>query len=465
MSDPKGPAAWLGDMYRFGGYADVPIADVASSTIASEAQWRSKILNLTGTLTAGRTLVMPEKAGAEWLIINSTGQTVTVRGVSGAGASVAVTAGEVAYVLVKGADMRRTAGGGGSAGGNAYTTTTSGFTMPAVSGTVTVPVADSAWMVIGQVVFVQSAGYFWVTAKPSGTSVTLQNIGADANAAPAAAIATARAVAPAGEPGSSAGGVSSVVQKTGSYTIVAGDSTALLEALIAAPATFTLPGAAASAGLVFHIRNARGSSPYELVVSRAGTDTIDASGGGTSLSLRPGQSVALIASGTKWYPVHAFTLEKGRLGQEYLFTEDVCLVPGGGFTGVGSEAYQTLSRSTAAAVVTGSNNTVMVDSHDLSAATSDALHDITGTLLGVQDSVGGGRVAIDFRVWVSYVHGTGWSKVGTEEKVVKVNTSSHSVDLTTTIGTGVLAVNAVTPSGVTYKWTVDWNLAHLRRNA
>lgn len=114
----------------------------------------------------------------------------------------------------------------GASGVDAYTTTTAGFTMPAVSATVVVPVAESRWMAIGQVVYVQSAGYFWVTAKPTTTSVTLQNIGVSANAAPTTAIATARAVSAAGEPGAVGTGTASSASMTYSYLVSLGNYTA-----------------------------------------------------------------------------------------------------------------------------------------------------------------------------------------------------------------------------------------------
>lgn len=68
------------------------------------------------------------------------------------------------------------AGADGTDGVNAYTTVTTGFNMPAIAGSQTVAVGSSAWMAVGQVLYVQNAGYLQVTAKPSTTSVTLLNI-------------------------------------------------------------------------------------------------------------------------------------------------------------------------------------------------------------------------------------------------------------------------------------------------
>lgn len=92
-------------------------------------------------------------------------------------------------------------GGGGTNGTNgvnAYTVTTAQFTMPAVNATVSVPVAVSSWLAIGEVVFVQSAGYFSVNSVPDGTHGVLKNLGYTGNVAPTTVVATAQAVSPGG---------------------------------------------------------------------------------------------------------------------------------------------------------------------------------------------------------------------------------------------------------------------------
>lgn len=86
----------------------------------------------------------------------------------------------------------------GTDGSNAFTDTTAGFTMPAVSANVTVAVADTGWMSVGQVVFVENAGYFTVNSVLSAVSVSLTNLGYDGNAAPASLIASSQHVSPGG---------------------------------------------------------------------------------------------------------------------------------------------------------------------------------------------------------------------------------------------------------------------------
>lgn len=93
---------FLDDLFRFGGRATVRVADTAAATVLTEDQQRARIIEITGTLTAGRTLRMPLKAGADWVIKNSTtgGFAVTVAGESGA--SVSVAAGDQKQIFCDG---------------------------------------------------------------------------------------------------------------------------------------------------------------------------------------------------------------------------------------------------------------------------------------------------------------------------------------------------------------------------
>lgn len=92
-------------------------------------------------------------------------------------------------------------GADGLDGENAYTLTTADFTMPAVSGTVTVQVLNSDWATQTQVIYVQTAGYMEVQSFPDSTSVILENLGYDGNAAPATNIPSSSRVSPSGQRG------------------------------------------------------------------------------------------------------------------------------------------------------------------------------------------------------------------------------------------------------------------------
>lgn len=74
------------------------------------------------------------------------------------------------------------------------TTTTAGFTMPAVSSTVTVSVASVTGISTGNGIWIATAGYFTVAAVGVST-LDLTNTGHYQNAAPAAAIANTKQVA------------------------------------------------------------------------------------------------------------------------------------------------------------------------------------------------------------------------------------------------------------------------------
>lgn len=89
-------------------------------------------------------------------------------------------------------------GPSGASGGTSFTTTAANFTQPAVSGTVSVTVAATAWMAVGMVVYVATGGYYSVSSITSGTVVVLENLGYTGNAAPAAVINSGSSVGPGG---------------------------------------------------------------------------------------------------------------------------------------------------------------------------------------------------------------------------------------------------------------------------
>jgi len=94
---------------------------------------------------------------------------------------------------------------------NAFNFTTASFTMPAVNSNVTVNVKatnpfKNSWFAVGQIVFIETAGYFQVVSITGSNQVALKNLGySDANftpAAPATTIASNVKVSPAGLKGS-----------------------------------------------------------------------------------------------------------------------------------------------------------------------------------------------------------------------------------------------------------------------
>lgn len=93
-------------------------------------------------------------------------------------------------------------GTNGVDGTNPYTTSAGSFVVPAVSSSVTVNVGNSDWMVIGQMLYVQNAGYYMVASRSTGTS-SLTNTGATGNASIGSTIASGQKIGPAGSVGPS----------------------------------------------------------------------------------------------------------------------------------------------------------------------------------------------------------------------------------------------------------------------
>lgn len=94
-------------------------------------------------------------------------------------------------------------GTNGTDGIDAFTTTTAPFSMPAVSGDVTIEVVDSTWVSLGIDIFVETAGYFLVSGITNSTHITINNYGYPGNAAPATVIAAGQLVQASGIRGAS----------------------------------------------------------------------------------------------------------------------------------------------------------------------------------------------------------------------------------------------------------------------
>jgi hypothetical protein len=116
--------------------------------------------------------------------------------------------------------------GGGGPGQNAFSTTSANFTVPAVSATVPVTMASTAWLGgAGYTVFIAGAGYYAVSSITDATHAVLTNLGYLAtNAAPGTVITSGAMVTPGGIAGpSSAGtpGANAYDATTASFTVPA----------------------------------------------------------------------------------------------------------------------------------------------------------------------------------------------------------------------------------------------------
>lgn len=128
-------------------------------------------------------------------------------------------------------------GTNGKDGSNAFTFTTADFVVPAIGSPVTILVLDSTWMTVGQNVFVQGAGYFSVTSKPSNLSATLTYLNYTGNTNTGNNIVSGAQVSPGGTEPSGMSTVSSY-HLAGSQALTLTPSQ-LLTASITLPSTGT----------------------------------------------------------------------------------------------------------------------------------------------------------------------------------------------------------------------------------
>ncbi len=130
-------------------------------------------------------------------------------------------------------------GTNGSNGINAFSTVdTGGFTVPSANANVSVPIADTGlWMIVGQPIFIQSAGYYLVAGTVVGGSASLTNLGLAGNAIPGTAISAGSQISPAGSAG--------------------------YNAFTTSAATFTIPGSGSTATLTVY--NVAWMTPNQII--------------------------------------------------------------------------------------------------------------------------------------------------------------------------------------------------------
>ena len=83
-----------------------------------------------------------------------------------------------------------------SGGTSATTTTTANVTVPAILGTVSIPVTSTSSLAAGLGVFIAGGGYYLVQSVTDGTHFVGQNLGLSGNAAPGATIFSGSLVIP-----------------------------------------------------------------------------------------------------------------------------------------------------------------------------------------------------------------------------------------------------------------------------
>jgi hypothetical protein len=188
-------------------------------------------------------------------------------------------------------------GTNGTNGSNAYTLTTADFNVPAAPGSsVTIAVADSAWMIPGQILIATGPATFVVTSVPSTTSVALMFLGYPGDVAGGTAILTGAKVGVGGQRGGS-----TVYYYTTAVDLTA---TAFMDVISVSVTgkTVTLPTAIGITGKIYTVKvTAAGGS---TVATTAG-QTID----GLTTFVLNGQNsfVSMISDGANWRVIVRFT--------------------------------------------------------------------------------------------------------------------------------------------------------------
>ncbi len=90
------------------------------------------------------------------------------------------------------------AGNDGTDGINSFDVTTSSFVVPAIGNSVSILISDNSWVVVGQNLFVEGAGYFQVDSKYGTTVVTATYLDYNGNTNAGNTIAAGAGVSPAG---------------------------------------------------------------------------------------------------------------------------------------------------------------------------------------------------------------------------------------------------------------------------
>lgn len=176
-------------------------------------------------------------------------------------------------------------------GVNAFTLTTTDFAVPNVGSTVTITVANSSWMVIGQIVVVAGPANFLVTALPTLLSATLQFLGYPGDVSPATAVLTGAKVAPAGLRG---GGTIYYTSTGANLTLT--DYMDFVE-VTADNKTITLPTAVGRTGKMYEIKQ---TAVYAsgTVINTTGGQTID--GSATKTIAVTNGFATVVSNGANW---------------------------------------------------------------------------------------------------------------------------------------------------------------------
>lgn len=187
---------------------------------------------------------------------------------------------------VKGSDSTAT-------GSNAYDATSASFVMPAAAAAVSISISNTAWVGVGQEIFIQGAGYFSVASITSPTVFSATNSNYPGAAAPGSTIASGAKVSPAGvigPQGAGGAGLNAYTTLTSNFTQPAAGSTVTVvvgsTAWIAPTQNIYIQGggyySVSSIGDLTHVTvtnlGTTGNPPSGTTITGSGTQTVSPAG-------------------------------------------------------------------------------------------------------------------------------------------------------------------------------------------
>lgn len=158
------------------------------------------------------------------------------------------------------------AGVPGTVGINAYTTTTANFTTPVVGTSVTVIVANAFWASVGQVIFVQGAGYYQVASVLSSIQLSLTNLAGYGNTSSGATITAGATVSPSGVIGpAGSAGPTGPAGRDGAYSTIYTGSSIQGNGGVSSPATLVADVAQGTNAYAVYKRDSSGNSVWAQI--------------------------------------------------------------------------------------------------------------------------------------------------------------------------------------------------------
>jgi len=177
------PAGAVGSSGATGAALSAYDALTSSFTMPAAAANVTAAISNTAWLAVAQTIFVATAGYFSVVTINSS-TSVTIQNLNYPGNA------SVSTVIASGSKMSpgglQGATGSGGAGKNSFTNLATNFTQPSVGSTVSINVgagAGTAWMALGQVIFIQGGGYYTVSSITDATDAVVTNLGYVGNAA------------------------------------------------------------------------------------------------------------------------------------------------------------------------------------------------------------------------------------------------------------------------------------------